>query len=127
MPWAPLRVQSWYSLLRGTDDPIRLCRAAADRGLTALALADTDTVAGAVRFWDEAKECGLAPALGSVLGGFADLYARLQTPTAWASVRDQARFVLRPYASRASAAERSAAEQLVSRLESYAERPRNAE
>ena len=65
MPWAPLRVHSWYSLLRGTDDPGRLAQAAADRGLTTLALADTDTVAGAVRFWDEARECGLAPVLGA--------------------------------------------------------------
>ncbi len=65
--YVPLRVHSHHSLLRGTDSIASLCRAAAARGLPALALTDTDSVAGAVAFWEEARAAGLAPILGAEL------------------------------------------------------------
>ncbi|MFQ5670786.1 MAG: DNA polymerase III subunit alpha [Acidobacteriota bacterium] len=65
IPYVPLRVHSDYSFLRGADSIQTLCRAAADRGMKAMALTDTDGVSGAVSFWSEAREAGLAPILGA--------------------------------------------------------------
>ena len=63
--YVPLRVHSHHSLLRGTASVSDLCRAAANRGLQALALTDTNSVGGAVEFWEEAREAGLQPILGA--------------------------------------------------------------
>jgi hypothetical protein len=62
----------------------------------------------------------LAPKLGALQAGFADLRARWPAQWMWASVRDQARFVLPRYAARAAAAEKKAAAALLERLEAYA-------
>ncbi len=63
--YVPLRVHSHHSLLRGTASVADLCRAAADRGCEALALTDTNSVGGAVSFWEEARAAGLQPILGA--------------------------------------------------------------
>ncbi|MCZ6832305.1 MAG: PHP domain-containing protein, partial [Acidobacteria bacterium] len=63
--YVPLRVHSHHSLLRGTATVADLCRAAASRGCEALALTDTNSVGGAVSFWEEAQAAGLRPILGA--------------------------------------------------------------
>ncbi len=63
----PLACHSWYSLLRGTDPPEAICRAAARHGHRAIALTDVNAVYGALPFWEAAREAGLAPILGADL------------------------------------------------------------
>lgn len=48
--FAHLHVASGYSARYGAAHPEHLVRRAAERGMTALALTDRDTVTGAVRF-----------------------------------------------------------------------------
>jgi len=58
-----------------------------------------------------------APALAAA---YADVHARVQAPWLWASVADQARFVLEPMLATAEPSERDAAAQLLQRLRGYA-------
>ncbi len=59
----------------------------------------------------------LADARPAIEASFADLHKRVDARWRWSSVYDQARFVLRKYVERASAAERKAAAQLLRALE----------
>lgn len=61
----PLRVRSYYSLLRGTSSPLALCRRARELGYGGLALTDRDNLYG---LWDFLKGCrreGLRPIIGA--------------------------------------------------------------
>lgn len=61
----PLRVRSYYSLLRGTASPQVLCRRARELGHPGLALTDQDNLYG---LWDFLKACareGLRPIIGA--------------------------------------------------------------
>jgi DNA-directed DNA polymerase III PolC len=60
-----------------------LCRAAAARGITHLALTDTDSVAGAIDFWNEAKECGLTPILGAEVTSPAPVTILARSHAGW--------------------------------------------
>jgi DNA polymerase III alpha subunit len=50
MKLASVRTHSWYSLLEGVNSPQQLAEAAAQEGYQALALTDTNSLAGAVEF-----------------------------------------------------------------------------
>jgi len=64
MEYVPLACHSWYSFLWGTDPVEGVCAAAARLGARALALTDRNGLHGAITFWSEAKEAGLAPIVG---------------------------------------------------------------
>ncbi|MEV1025940.1 DNA polymerase III subunit alpha [Streptomyces sp. NPDC050264] len=59
-----LHTASGYSARYGAALPHHLVRRAADRGVTALALTDRDTVAGTVRFAKAASAAGVRPIFG---------------------------------------------------------------
>jgi len=63
----PLRVRSYYSLLRGTASPAALCRRAKQLGYPGLAMTDRDNLYG---LWDFLGACnreGLRPIVGAEL------------------------------------------------------------
>ncbi len=60
-----LHTRSAFSFLSSGSQPQRLAQRAAELGMSAAALIDRDTVAGAVRFHFEAKEHGIKPIIGS--------------------------------------------------------------
>jgi tetratricopeptide (TPR) repeat protein len=62
----------------------------------------------------------LAAARDSVATGFEDLAQRVPSPHLWKSPRDQARFVLVPYAAAAGGAEAAAAKTLLKQLDGLA-------
>ncbi|MCX4574005.1 DNA polymerase III subunit alpha [Streptomyces sp. NBC_01571] len=62
--FAHLHVASGYSIRYGAAHPEQLVRRAAERGMTALALTDRDTVTGAVRFARACAEAGVRPVFG---------------------------------------------------------------
>lgn len=62
--FAHLHVASGYSERYGAAHPEQLVRRAAERGMTALALTDRDTVTGAVRFARACEETGVRPVFG---------------------------------------------------------------
>ncbi|WP_406152888.1 DNA polymerase III subunit alpha [Streptomyces sp. NBC_01023] len=59
-----LHIASGYSARYGASLPHRLVHRAAERGITALALTDRDTVAGTVRFAKAATAAGIRPIFG---------------------------------------------------------------
>lgn len=63
--YCELHTRSAFSFLSSGSQPQRLIDRAAEIGLGTVALIDRDTVAGAVRFHFEAKECGIKPIIGS--------------------------------------------------------------
>jgi error-prone DNA polymerase len=65
--YAILAAHSDYSLMRGVDPVESICTAAAARGAGAIALTDVNALYTAVRFWEVARECGLAPIVGADL------------------------------------------------------------
>src|SRR5881398_3996363 len=65
--WVELHVHSNYSFLDGASDVLDLADAAAEQGMDALALTDTNGLYGAVRFANAAKERGLRPIFGAEL------------------------------------------------------------
>src|SRR5437764_13463845 len=65
MSFYELHTRSAFSFLSSGSQPQRLIDRAAELGIDGLALIDRDTVAGAVRFHFEAKECGLKAIVGS--------------------------------------------------------------
>jgi error-prone DNA polymerase len=65
MTFCELHTRSAFSFLSSGSQPQRLAARAAELGMTAAALIDRDTVAGAVRFHFEAKEHGIKPIIGS--------------------------------------------------------------
>ncbi|MGW0584028.1 PHP domain-containing protein, partial [Streptomyces sp. NPDC002920] len=62
--FAHLHVASGYSVRYGAAHPEHLVRRAAERGMTALALTDRDTVTGAVRFARACAGAGVRPVFG---------------------------------------------------------------
>ncbi|MCC7306893.1 MAG: DNA polymerase III subunit alpha, partial [Acidobacteria bacterium] len=60
-----LHTRSAFSFLSSGSLPQRLIGRAAELGMPGAALLDRDTVAGAVRFHFEAKECGIKPMIGA--------------------------------------------------------------
>ncbi|PKW06853.1 DNA polymerase III, alpha subunit [Streptomyces sp. 1222.5] len=62
--FAHLHVASGYSIRYGAAQPEHLARRAAERGMTALALTDRDTVTGAVRFAEACAGAGIRPIFG---------------------------------------------------------------
>jgi tetratricopeptide (TPR) repeat protein len=62
----------------------------------------------------------LAAALPALAAAFADLHGRVAARGLWASVADQAHFVLMPYLQAASAEEHAAAQALMDQLRAYA-------
>lgn len=62
--FAHLHVASGYSARYGASHPEQLVRRAADRGMSALALTDRDTVTGAVRFAQACAKDGVRPVFG---------------------------------------------------------------
>ena len=63
--YAELHCCSNFSFLRGASHPAELVQRAAELGYEALALTDECSVAGIVRAWEAARECGLKLIVGS--------------------------------------------------------------
>ena len=63
--FSELHTRSAFTFLGSGSQPQRLVDRAAELGISTVALLDRDTVAGAVRFHFEAKECGVRPIIGS--------------------------------------------------------------
>jgi error-prone DNA polymerase len=63
--YAELHCLSNFSFLRGASHPGELVQRAAQLGYEALALTDECSVAGIVRAWEAARECGLKLIVGS--------------------------------------------------------------
>jgi len=61
----PLRVHSYYSLMRGTVSPERLCCLAKQSGYRGLALTDRDNLYGLIPFLSSCKEQGIRPIVGA--------------------------------------------------------------
>src|SRR5262249_21625784 len=61
--------RSCYSFLRGPSTPEALVARASALGLRWLALADDDSLAGAVPFWTCCRSAGIKPVLGARVGG----------------------------------------------------------
>jgi error-prone DNA polymerase len=59
-----LHARSAFSFLEGASLPEDLVQQAANLGLPAVALVDTDNVSGAPRFYMAAKKAGITPHLG---------------------------------------------------------------
>jgi error-prone DNA polymerase len=83
----PLAVHTHYSLMRGTASPEEICAAAARAGIDRIALADTDGVYGAVRFWEAARAAGLQPILGAeVRDGSTGAFCLVRSDTGYANL-----------------------------------------
>jgi DNA polymerase III alpha subunit len=67
MPYVPLRVRSNHSLLAGASSVSALVSKAARHGLPMLALTDENNLYGAVAFFQQAREQGVRPVLGSIV------------------------------------------------------------
>src|SRR5690348_8374396 len=63
--FSELHTRSAFTFLGSGSQPQRLIDRAAELGIGTVALLDRDTVAGAVRFHFEAKECGVRPIIGA--------------------------------------------------------------
>ncbi len=66
-PYAELHAHSYFSFLDGASSPEALVIEAKRLGLSAVALTDTNSLAGAVRFWQAAKEEQVHPIFGAVV------------------------------------------------------------
>jgi DNA polymerase-3 subunit alpha len=62
-----LHTHSYYSLLDGCSSPQDLAQAAAQAGMTALALTDHNALYGAVEFYDACLQVGVQPIIGMEL------------------------------------------------------------
>jgi hypothetical protein len=71
------------------------------------------------------EERDAARARMALEAAFADVRARASSPALWASVADQAAFVLAPYAAASSGNERAAAQALLALLQGFAGQPTN--
>ncbi len=65
MTYVALHNHSYYSLLDSTMSVDQLVDAAREHAMTAVGLVDRDTLAGAVRFYKQARSAGLHPVIGS--------------------------------------------------------------
>ena len=61
---AALVCRSYYSLLRGSVSPERLCRKAKEQGYGAVALADVNSMSGVVDFFRAAGQTNIRPIIG---------------------------------------------------------------
>ena len=64
MPYAELHVTTHFSFLRGASSPRELFEQAKLLGLTALGIADRNSLAGIVRAYEAAKETGVRLVIG---------------------------------------------------------------
>ena len=76
-PYAELRAASAFSFLNGASLPEDLVAHAAERGIPAMALIDTNGVYGAPRFYSAAKKAGLRALVGAEVVMEEDPAARL--------------------------------------------------
>ncbi|MFM5924995.1 MAG: DNA polymerase III subunit alpha [Novosphingobium sp.] len=67
-PFVPLRVLSSYSMLEGAIDPKAIAKLAKERGFPAIGLADRNGLYAAMSFAGAAKEAGIQPIIGVLLG-----------------------------------------------------------
>ncbi|MFM5947865.1 MAG: PHP domain-containing protein, partial [Novosphingobium sp.] len=67
-PFVPLRVLSSYSMLEGAIDPKAIAKLAKDRGFPAIALADRNGLYAAMSFAGAARDAGIQPIIGTLLG-----------------------------------------------------------
>ncbi|MDX2356761.1 error-prone DNA polymerase [Dietzia sp. PP-33] len=67
VPYAELHAHTAFSFLDGASSPEAMAEAAAELGLTALAITDHDGLYGVVRFAEAASELGLATVFGAEL------------------------------------------------------------
>lgn len=67
VPYAELHAHSNFSFLDGASHPEELVEEAARLGLDAIALTDHDGMYGVVRFWEAARELGVATVFGAEL------------------------------------------------------------
>ncbi len=72
-PFVPLRVLSSYSLLEGAIDPKAIAKIAKERGFPAIALADRNGLYAAMSFAGAARDAGIQPIVGTLLGVQRDL------------------------------------------------------
>jgi len=71
MTYAELQTTTNYGFLRGASRPDELVLTAKALGLSAIGIADRNTLAGVVRAWSAGKEAGLRVLTGARLD-FAD-------------------------------------------------------
>jgi DNA-directed DNA polymerase III PolC len=88
--FAHLHVHSHYSLLDGASSPEDLCREAKALGYEALALTDTNSLAGALAFRSAAQDAGLRAVFGAAFS--AALPAKWSDPLAVVLALDGAGF-----------------------------------
>ena len=67
-PFVPLRVLSSYTMLEGAIDPKAIARLAKERGFPAIAICDRNGLYGSVAFAAAARENGVQPIVGTLLG-----------------------------------------------------------
>jgi len=84
-PFVPLRVLSSYSMLEGAIEPKAVAKLAKERGFPAIAIADRNGLYAAMAFAGAARDAGIQPIVGALLGvrrgedgpvDFLPLYAR---------------------------------------------------
>jgi error-prone DNA polymerase len=86
MAYAELQIASAFSFLRGASSPEELSATASVLGLSAIGITDLNSVAGAVRMWDAAKEVGIHLVVGARLSfrdDTPDLLCYPQDRAAW--------------------------------------------
>ncbi|WP_309622456.1 DNA polymerase III subunit alpha [Novosphingobium sp.] len=66
--FVPLRVLTSYSLLEGAIDPKAVAKLASERGFPAIAIADRNGLYSAMAFAGAAREIGIQPIIGTLLG-----------------------------------------------------------
>ncbi|MEQ1498513.1 MAG: DNA polymerase III subunit alpha [Novosphingobium sp.] len=66
--FVPLRVLSSYSMLEGAIDPKAVAKLAVERGFPAIALTDRNGLYAAMAFAGAAREMGVQPIIGTLLG-----------------------------------------------------------
>jgi error-prone DNA polymerase len=86
--YVELHSHSSYSFLDGASDVEELAQTAAERGMDALALTDTNGLYGAVRFWNAAKDAGIRPIYGTEIHtlDFGHLVLIARDRTGWRSL-----------------------------------------
>ncbi|MBW8785496.1 MAG: DNA polymerase III subunit alpha, partial [Novosphingobium sp.] len=67
-PFVPLRVFSSYTMLDGAIDPKAIAKVAKERGFPAIAITDRNGLYGSVAFAAAARESGVQPVVGCMLG-----------------------------------------------------------
>ncbi len=86
MAYAELQVASAFSFLRGASSPEELAATASVLGLSAIGITDLNSVAGAARMWDAAKQVGVRLVVGARLSfrdDTPDLLCYPQNRAAW--------------------------------------------